>query len=379
MKIEQRVFWKRRNAGDPIGVSSAEFTADEDSGPRRNHPRLEPTGAARQSGRFMRCRIALIALAVLLWGNSGGVVTAAPAAPRLREADYVRITEWAKWQGLKMHWLKRDETFELTNTAARIQFAVQSRQASYNGLQLWLLYPLISRGNEIFISQVDIDSTFRPLLVTPRNDAGKKVRTICLDAGHGGRDPGNQASGRREKDLTLRLALELRDQLQKTGFKVVFSRTSDQFIELSERANIARKRGADLFVSLHFNGTGGDRSSARGSEVYAMTPAGAASTNARGEGAGSRAYVGNRNNSKNLLLAYQIQKSLVRGLRSGDRGVRRARFEVLREATMPAALIEAGFLSHPVEGKQISTAEYRKQMARAIVDGIQSYKKLVER
>lgn len=110
-----------------------------------------------------------------------------------------------------------------------------------------------------------------------------------------------------------------------------------------------------------------------------MTPAGAASTNARGEGSGSRAYAGNRNNSKNLLLAYQVQKSLVRTLKSEDRGVRRARFEVLREATMPAVLIEAGFLSHPVEGKKIFTAEYRKQMARAIVEGIQSYKKVVER
>lgn len=310
--------------------------------------------------------------------NGGGAAAPVAGGTRPRETDYVRITEWAKWQGMKMRWLKRDETFQLTNAAARIQFTVQSREASYNGLQVWLLYPLVSRGNEIFMAQVDIDSTFRPLLVPARNASGQKIRTICLDAGHGGRDPGNQASGRREKDLTLRLALELRDQLQQSGFKVVFSRNSDRFVELSERANVARQRGADLFVSLHFNGTGGDRASAQGSEVYAMTPAGAASTNARGEGAGSRAYAGNRNNSKNLLLAYQIQKSLVRGLQSEDRGVRRARFEVLREATMPAALIEAGFLSHPVEGKKISTVEYRKQMARAIVEGVQAYKKLVE-
>lgn len=311
--------------------------------------------------------------------NGGLMASAAPATTRARETDYVRITEWAKWQGLQSRWLKRDESFQLTNAAARIQFIVDSREAYYNGLQLWLLYPLISRGNEIFISQLDIDTTFRPLLAAPRNDPGKKVRTICLDAGHGGRDPGNQASGRQEKDLTLRLAAELRDQLQKAGFRVVFSRTSDRFIELSERADIARKRGADLFVSLHFNGTGGDRAAAQGSEVYAMTPAGAASTNARGEGSGARAYAGNRNNAKNLLLSYQIQKALVRTLNSEDRGVRRARFEVLREATMPATLIEAGFLSHPTEGKKIFTAEYRKQMARAIVEGIQSYKKVVER
>lgn len=331
----------------------------------------------------MMHRVAVALLAAVLWASGAGralaVPTLAPTTTRARDTDYVRITEWAKWQGLKWRWLNREESFLLTNTAARIQFTAGSREAYYNGVQLWLLYPLVTRGTEIYLSQLDADFTFRPLLAAPRNDPGRKVRTICLDAGHGGRDPGNQASGRQEKDLTLRLAVELREQLQKAGFKVVFSRSTDRFIELTERAVIARKRGADLFLSLHFNGTGGNRAAAQGSEVYALTPAGAASTNARGEGSGARSYPGNRNNSKNLLLAYQIQKSLLRGLDSEDRGVRRARFEVLREATMPAALIEAGFLSHPTEGKRIFTAEYRKQMARAIVEGIQSYKKVVER
>ena len=236
---------------------------------------------------------------------------------------------------------------------------------------------LVSRGDAIYISQLDIDSTFRPLLAAPRNETGKKVKVICLDAGHGGKDPGNHAFGRQEKDLVLKLAAELRTQLQKAGFKVVFTRTSDRFIELTTRADIARQRGADVFVSLHFNGSSSREAS--GSEVFAMTPVGAASTNARGEGAGSGSYPGNRNNSKNLLLAYQIQKSLVRNLGSEDRGVRRARFEVLRAATMPAALIEAGFLSHPTEGKKIFTEEYRRQMARSITEGIQSYKRVVER
>lgn len=323
----------------------------------------------------MMPRLVLATLAMLLGAWPGEAAFTA----RIRDTDYVRVTEWAKWQGLQVRWLKRDEAFVLTNKAARLQFTADSREARFNGLQLWLLYPLVTRDGDIYISQLDVDATFRPLLAAPKYDSGKKVRTVCLDAGHGGKDPGNQAGGRREKDLTLKLTAEVRAQLQKMGFKVVFSRASDRFIELSDRPALARKQGADLFVSLHFNGTGGDRSAAQGSEVYAMTPAGAASTNARGEGAGSRAYAGNRNDSKNLLLAYQIQKSLVRMLGSEDRGVRRARFEVLREATMPAVLIEAGFLSHPVEGKKIFTAEYRKKMAQAIAEGIQSYKRVVER
>jgi len=304
-------------------------------------------------------------------------VSAQTLTTRIRDTEYVRITEWARWQGLQARWIKREETLSLTNAAAKIQFEVSSREARYNGIQLWLLHPLASRGGEVYISKLDIDATFRPLLAAPRNDTGKRVKVICLDAGHGGRDPGNRAFGRQEKDLTLKLAAELKGQLERAGFKVVFTRTSDRFVELTSRADLARKRGADLFVSLHFNGASSPE--ARGSEVFSMTPVGAASTNARGEGAGSGSYPGNRNNSKNLLLAYQIQKSLVRTLGCEDRGVRRARFEVLREATMPAALIEAGFLSNPVEGKKVFTEEYRRKMARAITEGIISYKRVVER
>ena len=174
-------------------------------------------------------------------------------------------------RGLQARWLKRDESFQLTNAAARAQFTVDSREARYNGCNF---------GCSIRWFRAATKSSSRnSILIPPSARCSRrhgmireKVRTICLDAGHGGAIPAI-AGGRQEKDLTLRLASELRDQLQKAGFKVVFSRTSDRFIELSERADLARKRGADLFVSLHFNGTGGDRSAAQGSEVYAMTPA----------------------------------------------------------------------------------------------------------
>jgi N-acetylmuramoyl-L-alanine amidase len=114
----------------------------------------------------------------------------------------------------------------------------------------------------------------------------------------------------------------------------------------------------------------------QGVEIFSCTPAGATSTNARGEG--DTSWVdGNRNDGKSLLLAYQLQKSVVRGLRAEDRGVKRARFAVLREATMPAVLIEGGFMSHPREGAKIFDPAYRREMARAIVDGILSYRNAV--
>src|SRR5262249_7104589 len=146
---------------------------------------------------------------------------------------------------------------------------------------------------------------------------------ICLDAGHGGRDPGNRVGSKQEKEYNLRLAFEFRDQLTKAGYKITKARSTDALIDLENRPDIARPPKTDLFVSLHFNATENGRNEARGSEVYALTPAGARSTAAQGEGRTSNWAAGNRNDDKNVFLAYQIQRSLVRTLHSEDRGVRR--------------------------------------------------------
>jgi N-acetylmuramoyl-L-alanine amidase len=104
---------------------------------------------------------------------------------------------------------------------------------------------------------------------------------------------------------------------------------------------------------------------------------GAASSNdSEGVGAGHGECPANRVEDKSLLLAYQVQRSLVRSLGVTDRGVRRARFEVLRTAEMPAILIEGGYLSHPSESRKIFDANWRRQMAAAVLRGIVSYQKL---
>jgi len=297
---------------------------------------------------------------------------------RLHGTEYVPLLNWSRVQGLQWRWLKRGESFLLTNRTARFQFIVDSREAHCNGLQLWLLFPLVIRSGQVYAAQLDLDMTLHPLVSLPKNDPGKKIRTICLDPGHGGKEPGYRVGSKFEKDYTLQLAFELRDQLQNAGFKVCLTRSTDKLVELADRPAAARRYGADLFVSLHFNASDGGRDVAKGAEVYALTPPRAPSTNARGEGSGEW-YRGNKFNAQNLTLACEIQRSLVRQLGVEDRGVRRARFAVLRNATMPAVLIEAGFMSHPTEGKKIFDAAYRREMARAILNGISSYKRMVDR
>lgn len=289
--------------------------------------------------------------------------------------DYVRVSEWARGHGLQLVWLKREESLQLINPASRIRLSIDSQEAEVNGVQVRLLFPVVLRETQAYVSQLDLRATFEPILSFPAN-RGSPIKTICLDPGHGGRDPGNHAGPNQEKKYTLLLAQELRSQLLKAGFKVVLTRSSDAFIELPDRPEIARRRNADLFISLHFNAF--PRSDVKGAEVYCLTPAGAPSTNARGEGGGAGSFPGNRLNSKNMLLAYDVQRSLIRSLAVEDRGVHRARFAVLRDATMPAVLVEAGFMSHPSEGRRIFDPAYRREMARAITEGILSYKRQTE-
>ena len=288
--------------------------------------------------------------------------------------NYVALGDWARANGLNAAWSRRGAEIIVTNRATRLVFDVDSAQAEINGVNVRLSFPVANVKGVPFVAQLDVDKTILPLLFPARYLQPRKITTICLDPGHGGKDSGNRVGGmffgHSEKTYTLALALELSDQLKKLGFNVVLTRSRDVYPELPARPALANKVGADLFVSLHFNAAQSGKNEVSGPETYCITPVGASSSNAQGEGSGSGATRANLYESKSLLLAYQMQKSLVQNLHAPDRGVRRARFAVLRDAAMPAILIEGGYMTHPAEGKKIFDAAYRKQMAAAIVQGI---------
>ena len=286
------------------------------------------------------------------------------------------VTSWARANGLYCFQLKRGDEMIATNRTTQLVFDVNSHYAEINGVEVALSFPVANDKGIVLAAQFDLDATIRPLLF-PGRVASKPIKTICLDPGHGGRDTGNHTFWHSEKTYTLALASELRDQLQKAGFNVILTRNNDTKVELPDRPALANRRGADLFVSLHFNATPTGKSEVEGPQTYCITPIGASSTDAQGEGANFGATAANRAEQKSLSLAYQVQKSLVRNLKAKDRGVRRARYWVLRDATMPAILIEGGYMTHPVESKKIYDAAYRRQMAQAIVIGILTYQKLV--
>lgn len=298
------------------------------------------------------------------------------AVLRFNDQDYVSIANWARMDKLDGHWTKRGDLFEVTGPGTKLVFNVDSHYAEINGVQVALSFPVANHKGTALVAQFDLDHTIRPLLFSSRYIKPDSIRTICLDAGHGGRDKGYRVGWHFEKTYTLALAAELRDQLRHAGFDVIMTRTKDTYVELPDRPASANRRSADLFVSLHFNATPAGKDEVEGPQTYCITPVGASSTDAQGEGSNYGPTVANRHEDESLLLAYQIQKSLVRNLNAEDRGVRRARFAVLRDARMPAILIEGGYMTNPYEGKKIYSAAYRKQMAAAIVKGILAYQRL---
>ena len=325
--------------------------------------------------------IALLA-ALLLWcaGVSIAPAKALPAKTsrtRIAGVEYLRLTDWAASHKFQARWTVPGRELQLASAWSTLRFAADSRRCEINGVTVWLSHPIAVRQGIAWISRLDTATSIDPILFPSR--AGVKVKTICIDPGHGGKDPGNRDGRQQEKTYTLLLARELSKQLSAAGFNVVMTRATDTFVELPTRPELARRRRADLLLSVHFNATASSSGgSVQGAEVYCLTPPRASSTNARGEGAGTGAFPGNRHDSKNMLLAYHVQNALVRRLGAQDRGVKRARFAVLRSAEMPTVLIEGGFMSHAAEAKRIYDAGYRRKMAAAIVEAVTAYRKAVE-
>ena len=220
---------------------------------------------------------------------------------------------------------------------------------------------------------------------------------VVLDAGHGGKDPGTMRGNIREKDIVLDVVLRLGKMLeQHNGVKVVYTRKTDVFIELRERANIANKAKANLFISVHCNGV--KSTAAKGTETFVMGMS-RTDTNldiAKKENGVifleddyNQKYKGfDPNNPETLLglkilqeeflgqsieLASEIEKNFVQTDRF-SRGVKQQPIWVLDATVMPGVLIELGFVSHPEEGLYISSDAGKDEMAQSIFNAILTYK-----
>ena len=224
---------------------------------------------------------------------------------------------------------------------------------------------------------------------------GLSVRTVMIDPGHGGKDPGAHGLyGLVEKNVNLRFAKMLGEMLRQRGFKVLYTRTSDVFVPLETRTEMANTQGADLFVSVHCNAHS-DPATA-GLETYSLNLASsqdAVRVAARENASSSKKISDLQAILTDLMLSAKtteshdlariVQKDAVSPLRRNyktrDRGPHEAPFFVLIGANMPAVLVELGYITNPTEGARLASENYLRLLARGLADGIAAYKKKIER
>ncbi len=237
------------------------------------------------------------------------------------------------------------------------------------------------------------------VFIPEKNDAfiknkRKKHKKIVLDAGHGGKDCGAMSANLVcEKDIVLEVVKFLHKELKKRGYSVLLTRDKDIYIDLVARTELANKKSADLFISVHANSIPKrSTSNAHGIETYFLSTA-------RSERARKVAEQENKDNvnlmdyfSKSLLLnslntqrlivsnklAIDVQYGMLQSIRKNypdvvDGGVREGPFWVLAGALMPSILIEIGYNSHAIESKRIQSKPYQKILAKGIADGIDSF------
>jgi len=290
--------------------------------------------------------------------------------------DYLTVDNISKFYGLPAEVVPSGARIQSETANHPLEFVSGSREAMINGARSWLCFPAIEQDGKTLVSRTDVAKTIEPLVRPHRVPNVGKVQTVVLDPGHGGHDKGQVSRYGAEKDFALDVARKLRPILQAKGFKVMMTREGDYFVPLEVRAKIANSARNSIFVSIHFNATNDDPN-ATGFEIFSFTPRGAPSTS-DGAVTANSAYMqpGSSVDAQSMALSACIYHSLLGQLREYDRGIKRARFAVLRLTKVPAVLIEGGFLTERGESKLISNKDWRAKFAGAIGVGIESYQAL---
>ena len=289
--------------------------------------------------------------------------------------DYLSVDNISRFYGLPAGVAAAGAKIRF-ETVNALEFVSGSREAMINGARSWLCFPLVEQDGKYLVSRTDVAKTIEPLVRPHRVPAVGKVQTVVLDPGHGGHDKGQVSRYGCEKDFALDVARKLRPLLQAKGLRVIMTREGDYFVPLEVRAKIANAARNPIFVSIHFNGTNDDPN-ATGFEIFSFTPRGAPSTSDSAVALSSfNMQPGSEVDAQSMALSACIYHSVLGHIPEYDRGIKRARFAVLRLTKVPAVLIEGGFLTERGECKLISNKDWRGELAAAIGVGIENYRGL---
>lgn len=239
--------------------------------------------------------------------------------------------------------------------------------------------------------------------INPTGLRAYKIRTVVIDAGHGGHDSGCLGKKAKEKDVALELAMAVGKQIEAKhkDVKVIFTRKDDRFLELHQRASVANKANADLFISIHLNSA---KPTAFGTETYTqgLHVTGANLEVSKRENASvllESDYTANYDGfdpkdptthiifelfqsayrNQSIRFAEKVEHNFVKHAGRSSRGVKQAGFLVLYRTTMPAVLIEAGFLTNPNEENYLTSAEGQQKLTESIYNAFAAYKAEIDK
>ena len=247
-------------------------------------------------------------------------------------------------------------------------FSATYRDGIVNGVQVYFLYPMLLKNNEPYISEVDFLTCLDPLL-RYKTPVKLGMKTIMVDAGHGGSDPGAMNGQHKEKVYTLQIAKRLQTQLEKLGFRVIMTRTGDTYPTLQDRAALCKKYKPDLYISIHCNSS--TNKTPAGIETYRAVPVGGTET--KGSKVKTEKQSANEFDANSSRLAFEMQKGLLAATGAADRGTRHQAIYVIGNATCPAVLLEVGYLSNEAELKKIASPEYQNKIVSGILAGLAGY------
>ncbi|MCX7869451.1 MAG: N-acetylmuramoyl-L-alanine amidase [Terrimicrobiaceae bacterium] len=263
--------------------------------------------------------------------------------------------------------------FRLAAPGRSIVGRAGARDIRINGVKYVLCFPMASKDGRTIISAMDVTKIIEPVLRPQKIQNATAVKTVVLDPGHGGHDSGAKGPFGKEKDAALDVALRAKKLLEAQGYTVRMTRTTDVFVPLEERARFANRFPNAVFVSIHFNKS---RSNAgTGIETYCLAPRGVPSMDEENLSYSDyKLHPGHARDPENIALATAVHASMVRKINLPDRGIKRARFHVIRETQIPGILLEGGFMNHPVDARLIASPIFRQQMAGAILAGVNTFR-----
>ena len=248
-----------------------------------------------------------------------------------------------------------------------------------NGVKFVFSYKVEDSGGRAWISRIDLAKLVDPVLRPNYIGNAGNFRTVIIDPGHGGKDPGAVNGIGTEASYNLDVANRLKKLLTARKYKVLMTRESNRYLTLQERVDFAnRVHDNAIFISIHHNSGG---SAARGLETFTLSPIGVAHYGRGLNSSDFQARTGNSHDSANVALATAVHGFVARrlGKNTFDRGIKRARFSVLTGVKHPSILIECGFMTHPFEARLIHNDAYRNAVANGIAEAVDRYRVAVSK